>query len=226
MVNSLIMSKILVAITGLMMVGFVLGHTAANILVFLGPDLGRDLINAYAAGLKENPLLIWGARIGLIVALIVHVLFTIKLTMLNKSSKPIGYKVTNTKRANFASKGMALFGMVILFFVIYHLMHYTLGVTNPEFMELLDDKGRHDVYSMVVTGFQNPVVSLFYVLAVVALGFHLKHGIQSMVQTLGFSGNSLMQKTKRLSNLVSIIITLLLAFIPVSILFGLVKLGA
>lgn len=226
MVNSLIISKILVAITGLMMVGFILGHTAANTLIYLGPEMGRELLNAYGAGLRETPLLLWGARGGLIVALIVHVLLTIKLTMLNKNSKPIGYKVTKTKRANFASKGMAIFGMVILFFVIYHLMHYTLGVTNPEFMELVDSKGRHDVYTMVVTGFQNPVVSLFYVLAVVSLGFHLKHGIQSMVQTLGFSGNSLMQKTNKISNLVAVVITLLLAFIPVSILFGLVKLGA
>lgn len=226
MVNSLIISKILVAITGLMMVGFILGHTAANTLVFLGPELGRDLLNAYAAGLKNTPLLLWGTRVAMVVSVIVHVLLTIKLTMLNKNSKPIGYKVTNTKRANFASKGMAIFGMVILFFVIYHLMHFTLGVTNAEFMDLLDSKGRHDVYAMVVTGFQNPVVSLFYVLAVVSLGFHLKHGIQSMVQTLGFSGNTLMQKTKMISNLVSVIITLLLAFIPISILFGLVKLGA
>lgn len=221
--NSLIISKMLVAITGLMMVGFILGHTAANTLVFLGPDLGRDLLNAYAAGLKQTPLLLWGARITLIAAVLIHIVLTIKLTMLNKAAKPINYKVKNTKRANFASQGMTLFGLVILFFLVYHLLHYTLGVTNPEFMNMLDDQGRHDVYAMVVEGFSHPLISLFYVLGVVSLGFHLKHGIQSMVHTLGFNGTKLSQTTNKISNLLSIVITLLLAFIPISILLGLVK---
>lgn len=226
MVNSLIISKILVAISGLMMVGFILGHTAANILVYLGPDLGRELLNAYGAGLRETPLLLWGARGGLIVALIVHVLLTIKLVMLNKSAKPVNYKVKNYKRATFASQGMAIFGLVILFFLIYHLMHYTFGVTHPEFMEFLDEKGRHDVYRMVITGFQQPLISVFYVIAVIGLGFHLKHGIQSMIHTLGISSNKIMANTRKISNLLSIAITILLAFIPISILLGLVKLGA
>jgi succinate dehydrogenase / fumarate reductase cytochrome b subunit len=223
MVNSLIISKILVAITGLMMVGFILGHTAANVLVFLGPDLGRDLLNTYAAGLKDAPLLLWGARGGLIVALIVHVLMTIKLVMLNKASKPINYKVKNHHRANFASQGMMIFGLVILFFLIYHLMHYTFGVTHPEFMDYTDLKGRHDVYKMVVAGFQQPIISIFYVVAVIGLGFHLKHGVQSMIHTLGISSNNIMANTKKVSNILSIAITLLLAFIPISILLGLVK---
>lgn len=223
MVNSLIISKVLVAVTGLMMVGFILGHTAANTLVYLGPDLGRDLLNAYAAGLKDAPLLLWGARGGLIVALIVHVLMTIKLVMLNKASKPINYKVKNHHRANFASQGMMIFGLVILFFLIYHLMHYTFGVTHPEFMDYTDLKGRHDVYKMVVAGFQQPIISIFYVVAVIGLGFHLKHGVQSMIHTLGISSNNIMANTKKVSNILSIAITLLLAFIPISILLGLVK---
>ena len=225
MVNSLIISKMLVAITGLMMVGFILGHTAANVLVYLGPDLGRELLNAYGAGLRETPLLLWGARGGLIIALIVHVLLTIKLVMLNKSAKPVSYKVKNHKRANFASQGMAIFGLVILFFLIYHLMHYTFGITHPEFMEYVDAKGRHDVYRMVITGFQQPIISVFYVVAVIGLGFHLKHGIQSMIHTLGITSNKIMVITNKVSNLLSIAITILLAFIPISILLGLVKLG-
>jgi succinate dehydrogenase / fumarate reductase cytochrome b subunit len=90
-------------------------------------------------------------------------------------------------------------------------------------MNMVDDQGRHDVYAMVVEGFSHPLISLFYVLGVVSLGFHLKHGIQSMVHTLGFNGTKLSQTTNKISNLLSIVITLLLAFIPISILLGLVK---
>ncbi len=223
MINSLIISKILVAVTGLMMVGFILGHTAANTLVYLGPDLGKDLLNAYAAGLKATPLLLWGARITLLIALVIHVLTTIKLVMLNRASKPINYKVKNHHRANFASQGMMIFGLVILFFVIYHLMHYTFGVTHPEYMDYMDTQGRHDVYRMVVAGFQQPLISIFYVIAVIGLGFHLKHGVQSMIHTLGISSNKIMLTTRKVSNVISIAITILLAFIPISILLGLVK---
>lgn len=221
--NSLIISKMLVAITGLMMVGFILGHTAANILVFLGPDLGRELLNAYGAGLRETPLILWGARISLSIAVLVHIVLTIKLTMLNKAAKPVGYKVNKTRRANFSSKGMMLFGLVILFFLVYHLLHYTLGVTHPDFMNLIDDKGRHDVYSMVIAGFSEPLISLFYVLGVISLGFHLRHGIQSMVHTLGFNGTKLSERTNKIGTLISIVVTILLALIPISVLLGLVK---
>lgn len=221
--NSLIISKMLVAITGLMMVGFILGHTAANILVFLGPDLGRELLNAYAAGLRETPLLLWGARITLSIAVLVHIILTIKLTMLNRAAKPVGYKVTKTRRANFASKGMMLFGLVILFFLVYHLLHYTLGVTHPDYMNLVDTQGRHDVYSMVIAGFSEPLISLFYVLGVISLGFHLRHGIQSMVHTLGFNGTKLSERVNKIGTLVSIIVTILLALIPISILLDIVN---
>ena len=221
--NSLIISKMLVAITGLMMVGFILGHTAANIFVLLGPDLGRELINAYAAGLRNMPLFLWGARIGLIVAVLLHIVLSVKLTMLNKAANPVAYKVHYSKKASFVSKGMALFGLVILFFVVYHLLHYTFGVTNPEFMEMIDAKGRHDVYAMVVAGFQQPFISLFYVLAVLALGAHLKHGIQSMVHTLGFNGTKLSERMSIAGTLIAALVTILLAIIPISVLLGLVK---
>ena len=102
--NSLIISKMLVAITGLMMVGFILGHTAANIFVLLGPDLGRELINAYAAGLRDIPLFLWGARIGLIVAVLLHIVLSIKLTMLNKAANPVAYKVHYSKKSKLCKQ--------------------------------------------------------------------------------------------------------------------------
>ena len=190
--NSLIISKMLVAITGLMMVGFILGHTAANIFVLLGPDLGRELINAYAAGLRDIPLFLWGARIGLIVAVLLHIVLSIKLTMLNKAANPVAYKVHYSKKANFVSKGMALFGLVILFFVVYHLLHYTFGVTNPEFMEMIDAKGRHDVYAMVVAGVNYYTGQFFDIEAItkechkydIIAGFDLAHAAGNVVLKL------------------------------------------
>lgn len=216
--KSVIFAKAVVAITGLAMVGFIIGHTSGNLLMYVGPDA----INAYAQGLRDLGPGLWVARIVLLISVILHIYYTLKLTAMNREAKPVGYKKKTYKRTTFASKNMTILGVTILAFLIYHLLHYTFQVTHPQYAEWEDALGRHDVYRMVVAGFNKPIISIFYVIGVLGLGYHLRHGIQSMVHTLGFNGDS----TKKYANLFAKLITAFsvigLGSIPIAVLLGLV----
>jgi succinate dehydrogenase / fumarate reductase cytochrome b subunit len=183
--QSSIGKKFLMAFTGLVMFGFVTGHLLGNLQIFLAPEK----INAYGHLLESLGEVLWVVRAFLLVCLVVHVWVAIDLTLENRAARPAGYAVDHINRATLASRVMARTGVVVLAFLIYHLLDFTLRVQHPEW-------GRHtfalangimvrDVHTMVVQGFSRPLVSGFYILAVGLLSYHLSHGIGSMVQTLG-----------------------------------------
>lgn len=193
--------KILMAVTGVILVGFVVGHLVGNLQVFQTPDH----INGYAEFLHKLGPLLWVARIGLLAAVVIHIWAATVLTLENKAARgaePYAFK--HTIRATLASRTMRLTGYVVLAFLIYHLAHFTIGAAQsgtfksnlPEYTMVEDyrvagfpviNAGEKvaDVHSMVILGFQNPVVSIFYIVAVGLLSFHLLHGIDSMFQTFG-----------------------------------------
>ena len=181
--SSSIGAKVVVAITGLLMVGFVLAHMVGNLQVFLG----QEVYNAYAHMLQSLGGLLWVARIGLLAAVAAHIYFTIKLNLANKAARPVAYQTKKWTRASLQSRTMVLSGLVVLFFVLYHLAHFTLGITDPSYKELVDAAGRHDVYAMFIKGFSNPLVAGLYMVANVLLALHLSHGVSSVFQTLGVS---------------------------------------
>ncbi|MDC1067977.1 succinate dehydrogenase cytochrome b subunit [Candidatus Kapabacteria bacterium] len=216
--RSVIFAKVVVALTGLVMVGFIIGHTSGNLLIFVG----QDAINTYAQGLKDIGAALWVVRSALIISVVLHIYYTLKLTALNKAAKPIGYKKTTYKRSTFASRNMTILGLTILFFIIYHLLHYTFQVTHPQFKDLQDSLGRHDVYNMIVAGFQNPIICIFYILGVLGLGYHLRHGIQSMIHTIGLNSDSAKKYSNLFAKLITIFAVVGLGSIPISVLIGLV----
>jgi succinate dehydrogenase / fumarate reductase cytochrome b subunit len=219
--KSNILSKIVVAVTGLILVGFILVHTMGNLLVYAGPNA----INAYAIGLRDLGGLLWLARIVLVVAAILHIITTIKLVRHNKQVAG-HYKVYNYKAATFSGRFMAYAGIAIFFFVLCHLAQFTWGwVDSSNYaMEttLPDGRAVHDVYTMVILGFRNAAVSLFYVIAVIFLGLHLKHGIHSMFQTLGIHGKKFTPLIQKVATILSFIIVISLISIPISVMLGLV----
>jgi len=174
--------KYLMAVTGLAMVGFVVSHMAGNLLVYAGPDA----INGYALGLRKLGALLWLARGGLLLAAVLHIWAAWQLTVRNRQARPVPYQMQATVQASFASRTMRWTGVIVLAFLVYHLAHYTLLVANPEYATFRTPEGHQDVYRMVVTGFSNPVISLFYIFANVLLGMHLSHGIASMFQSMGW----------------------------------------
>lgn len=175
--------KYLMGLTGAGIYGFFIVHILGNLTVFAG----QDAMNAYALSLKTLPFgLLWVARIGLIVIFAVHIFSAIKLTAANKAARPQAYAKPNTIQASLASRTMALSGLLILSYLIFHLAHFTWRIVAYD-GPLVDAQGRDDVYTMVVEAFQEPLLALLYIVAMIIVGFHLKHGSQSMFQSLGLN---------------------------------------
>ncbi len=179
--NSSLGKKYVMAITGLALFGFVIGHMVGNLQIFLG----KEVLNAYGAFLKSKPLLLWGARLGLLATVSFHVWAAIRLTQENRAARPVRYAVTKPIGASYASRTMLMSGLIVASFIVYHLLHFTMGGLDPELLTFLDEAGRHDVYRMVVVGFSTLRVSIFYLVGMALLCMHLSHGVSALFQSLG-----------------------------------------
>lgn len=193
--------KFLMAVTGLVLVGFVTGHLVGNLQIFAHPDK----INGYAHFLQSLGPALWAIRLFLLACVAIHVWAAVVLALENRAARgPEAYGVSKWLQAIFASRYMKHTGLVVLAFVIYHIAHFTVGAAQAEnFKTALPEYTMagefhllgfpivgagahvHDVYSMVFLGFASPVVSIFYIIAVGLLSLHLLHGVDSMFQTFG-----------------------------------------
>jgi len=212
--------KWIVAITGIVLVLFVIGHLVGNFSIFLGPDS----MNSYAHLLQNLGELLWLVRGILLVCVVLHIWFTITLWRENLAARPQKYAVKNDLGTTVYARLMRLSGLTVLAFVIYHLAQFTWEAFNPEYKTWVDARGYHDVYRMVVTAFSCPFVSGFYILAVGLLAMHLSHGIASLFQTLGLTTAKLRPLFARAGLILAWVIFLGFASIPASVLLGLVKL--
>jgi succinate dehydrogenase / fumarate reductase, cytochrome b subunit len=166
--------KAVMAVTGFILFVYVAVHMLGNLQVFMG----REQINAYAATLKGNFALLWVARFILLTAALWHIVAAIQLWRQSQHSRPEGYHYKDVIQADYASRTMRWSGPILAVFIIYHLLHFTTGTVHPSF-------DAHDVYGNVLTSFRSWPVALFYIVAMLALGFHLRHGVWSMFQTIG-----------------------------------------
>ncbi|HBI43143.1 MAG TPA: succinate:quinone oxidoreductase [Planctomycetales bacterium] len=225
-VRSTLASKYVMAVTGAGLMGFVIVHMLGNLQIFLG----RQALNDYAHHLEEVPTLLWIARAGLLTIFIVHIVFGLRLWTLSRRARPVRYVYEDTVQASWASRHMLLTGLVILAFVIYHLLHFTFGLTDPkDYKYALDryavpmDPALHpelDVAEMVVRGFEKPLVSIAYVVAMIVLGLHLWHGAGSWLQSLGLKNKRTMLLIDGLGAAVAVLIVIGNCAIPLAILAG------
>lgn len=220
--------KYIMAVSGAVLVVFVIGHLMGNLQIFLG----REVINAYGEFLHSVPELLWGARIGLLVMVGLHIWSAISLSNANKAARPIAYENWNPTAASYASRTMLMSGLIIAAFVIYHLLHYTFEVPGINFTgqdfgtfeELRPGHdARHDVYKMMVVGFSQPLVALFYILAIGLLCLHLSHGVSAAFQSLGLKNKTWGPFLDRFAKGFAIVIFLGYASIPTAVLLGLGK---
>lgn len=180
--------KLIVAVTGLILILFLIGHLLGNLQIFLPPEW----INSYSQHLRDLGPLLWVIRGFLLLTVILHIYFTILLTIENRRARPEPYKAKEHVKATWASRHMAVSGLVVLAFIIFHLLHFTAHKFNPQFPLLKHDPlNRYDVYSMMVYGFQNPYASGFYILSLFLLTLHLTHGSSSFFQSLGLNNKRL-----------------------------------
>ena len=224
-VNSSIGKKALVGVTGMLLVLFVLGHLTGNLLVFAG----RNAINEYAHFLHEmgHGVLIWVVRLGLLGVFVAHLALAILLRFENRRARPVRYAHEDTVQATWASRNMLLTGLVMLFFVLYHLAHFTLGWTSPVTFKgafpLHGPDQLPDVYRMVVLGFQNPVVAGLYLVAQLFLCLHLWHGAGSWTQTLGLNRGKLRGFTSLIGPVVALVVLVGNSLIDLACLLGIVS---
>ncbi|MCC6276211.1 MAG: succinate dehydrogenase cytochrome b subunit [Leptospiraceae bacterium] len=211
--------KFLMAGTGVLLLGFVLAHMAGHLQMFLG----QNAYNHYAHTLKSLGPILWIMRIGLFLIFIIHVRTAAVLTRENRQARPIGYTFSQTIKASLASRTMIYTGLLVLVFVIYHLLHFTLGVIHPDHFRMTDSDGRPDVYSMMILGFRNYAISFSYFVAMAVLAFHLSHGFFSAFQTFGINKPEYDSKIKLVSNLLALFIFLGFISVPVSILAGIIQ---
>lgn len=178
-----LMKKLIMAISGIVLLLFIIVHTLGNLSI----HLGAGYINAYAHHIHELGIVLWIERAVMIVAALVHIFLGVVLTLENWQARPKGYIVRRYLESDFSTRTMIYTGGIILVFIVYHLLHLTFHSFNPEFAQVVDVKGRHDVYFILKSSFEQILYAGTYCIALVALLLHLWHGIRSFFQTLGWN---------------------------------------
>lgn len=209
---STILTKMVMAVTGLILIGYLVTHVAANLTIFAG----AEKINGYAALLRTMPPLLWGARLVLLAAAVLHIWSAIRLSNLRRASRPVGYVRHESRAASFATRTIRIGGFVLLAFLIYHVLHFTVGTVHPSF-----EHG--DVHGNVIKGLSVPWVAIFYIVAMAALGLHLAHGVWSAFQTLGVTNPRFLKHRQRIALAVAIGIAGGFTLIPLAILTGFLR---
>ena len=221
--RSSIGGKVTMAVTGLMLFGFVVVHLIGNLQLFAG----ADKLNRYAKMLHDLGPLLWVARAGLLAVFALHVVTAIRLSRANRSARPVAYQRPGTVQASMASRSMVLSGFSVLGFVVYHLMHFTLEVDaiTPAFGDPveIDNQPAKNVYSMVTTSFDNGYIVSAYAVFQIVLFLHLSHGVQSLAQTLGLQHKRYTPMIKTISILLASAIAGGNMLLALSVKLGLVK---
>lgn len=181
--RSAVGKKAVMAVTGVFLFGWIFAHMVGNLKVFMGPEH----FNEYAAWLRTmgapampHSVALWLVRALMVIAIYLHIDSATKLTLMNRRARPTAYQRKDFVVASYASRTMRWGGVIILLFIIYHLLHLTFGTVHPSFVE-------GDPYHNVVAGFQVWWVAAFYIVAQLALGLHLFHGLYSMFDSVGFN---------------------------------------
>jgi succinate dehydrogenase / fumarate reductase, cytochrome b subunit len=207
--------KVLVAISGFFLVLFVIVHLLGNLSIFAGPDG----INVYAEKLQSLGPFVWVFRAFMLAMLGIHVLFGVLLTLENRAANPKKYAVNRKLRATFAGETMIWTGVLLLVFLVYHVLQFTVHAT-PDVVVGTDAMGRVDVFTMVVTSFGITPIAMIYVAAMVVLFFHASHGVQSLFQTVGLSNDRTLPRFTRIGKGLAVVFLLGYSAIPVLILAG------
>jgi succinate dehydrogenase / fumarate reductase cytochrome b subunit len=217
--HSTIGKKYVMAVTGLIWFGYLIVHLWGNLKIYAGPTF----LNEYGGFLRTvgEPFfgfsqLLWLARIILIPAFVIHVWAALQLTARDRASRPHRYSVRKNLESTIASRTMIYGGLFILLFVIYHVLDFTFGTVNPSFEE-------GNIYHNVVASFRVWPVAVFYILAMIAVGLHLFHGIWSLFQTLGWNTARANRLIRNFATFAAVLLTLGNLSIPIAVLTGLVK---
>ena len=214
--NSSVGRKLLMSISGQLLIIFVLIHLVGNSTIYFG------WINAYAEHLHSMPPVVWIFRAVMLLVVGTHICYGVMLTLENKTANPTVYAVKRQLKASFASENMIWSGLLLAAFIIYHLLQFTMHVT-PD-VALAASQPVVDVYKMVVTSFSNALIAVVYAIAMVMLFLHLSHGIPSFLQTMGWNNDKTIPVFGTAGKVIAAFLMLAYISIPATILVGLLKL--
>lgn len=207
--RSTIGKKVVMAVTGIIGVLFVLGHMTGNLLMFKG----QGAMHEYALLLRTSMPLLYAVRGVLLLAVVLHAVAAYQLTMLSRAARPADYAMRRPQVTTFAARTIRWGGVIILVFIVYHILHLTLGTVHPQFTHL-------DPYNNLRIGLANPLVAGFYLLACAAVGLHLYHGAWSAVRTLGAARPSTQPLKRKIALGLAIVVALGFMIIPIATLLG------
>jgi len=209
--------KVIMAVTGVILFGFVIAHLIGNLQIFIPADAnGHYKIDDYGEMLHHLGGVLWIARLVLLASVVMHVVTAIQLTLQANAARPIPYQKKDNAHSTYASRTMIWSGPIIGAFIVYHLLHFTGGQVHPDFKFL-------SVHHNVVSGFKDPLASLVYIVAMLMLGTHLYHGLWSMFQSVGVSHPRYTPAIKTFAKLAAAFLVLGNISIPISIMIGLVN---
>ena len=207
--------KIVMAVTGCILILFVIGHLLGNLLIYAGPAR----FNAYASFLHFDETLLWIISILLLLAVLLHIDAAVQLALRNRKARPVGYSRKEAIRSSYASRTMYWSGPIVLAFVIFHLLEFTAGYIHPGSRFIPGD-----VYHNVVAGFSVWWISAWYIFSLCLLGLHLRHGLWSMLQSFGMPHSRAREIVlKRLALWIAVILMAGYISIPISAPTGLIK---
>jgi len=207
--------KLLIALSGIVLVLFVVGHVLGNLSIYFG----QSALNAYAHWLQESPVL-WLVRLSMLLIVLMHIGFGIAVTAENHRARSFNYQAANPLYRRLFHNRMILSGLILLLFIIGHIAHLTLGVGVAEVYTLKDTQGYTDVFTRVVTGFQNPWVAWGYIFAMLMLAVHLRHTVRALFQTMGFFHEQYFTFFEIIAWLLSIAVVAGFISIPLAVQFG------
>ena len=213
--------KVVMALTGVLLFGYVVAHLLGNLQIY---SANPEQINLYAAFLHNpaNAGLLWVARLVLLLAVVMNILASVQLWKLKRDARPQAYVKKDEAAASYASRTMMWSGPIVAAFVIFHVLHLTVGSVVP-LREIGGDVTRPDVRANVINGFLNPAISGFYILAMILLCMHLYHGLWSMFQSLGFHHPRYTPRLKKGAAIFAILIAIGNCSIPLAVMAGLLK---
>lgn len=208
-------SKIIVSLSGALIIIFLIGHALGNLLIFNS----QSSLNTYAHWLQNHPFL-WVFRLSMITLFSLHIFLVLRLTYLTKFARPIGYHVNKDIQLGVSKKTMLFSGLVIFFFLVFHLAHLTFGWLPTSSLVIVDSLKMIDVYHNIVRGFQEPWIALIYIVSIILIGLHLHHALKNIFQTLGFHHENLHAVIGIISPILILAMVIAFISIPISILFG------
>ena len=216
--SSTLFRKIIAALSGLFLVAFLIGHLVGNLQLFIPGLKGQTQFNQYAFFMTTNPLIKVLSLITYI-SIILHVIITLFLVFQSRKSRPVQYAVSSGNNSSWSSRNMSFLGILFLIFLIIHMKSfwYRMHFGDMPYQYLNDGSKIKDLYLVTITAFKNPIYSLFYIFSMIVLGLHLKHGVESAIQTLGLKIQNYENIFKVFGNIIAFLIPAMFAIIPIYI---------